>query len=138
MDADHNQTPLNPQVGKVVTRVEKFQARSGQVFEIRWTDISTIENGIHKKESYFAVFPPLMDNRTPDSVADVRECCVCLGLYHRESVIKCPVCGGDFCQICMGKIVENEIEIMACAACAKKNNRGLLGRIFNRLWTLED
>ena len=35
-----------------------------------------------RKEKLFEVIPPLSDNRIPDSVADIRECCICLGLFH--------------------------------------------------------
>ena len=138
MSSNNSANAFNTQIGKVVSRVEKFSSQSGQLFEIRWIEMNVLENGLQKKDFWFEVFPPLADNRTPDSIADVRECCVCLSLYHRESVFVCPVCGGDFCHICRGMIVENEMEIAACAACTEKANRGLFGRIIRRLWTLKD
>lgn len=130
--------PLSPQAGKITTQVERYLTGSGQLFEIRRVEIMVLEKGFLKKESYFEVFPPLQDNRVPASVADIRECCVCLGLYHKESVFNCPVCGRDLCRICKEKITTDAGEILVCAACAEEHNCGLVGRIIKKFWTLKD
>ena len=135
----NNQSQFNQQPGKVVTNIERFQTQSGQAVEIRRIEVTVLENNILRKEQTFEVCPPLNDNRIPDSVADIRECCVCLGLYHRDSVMTCPACGGFYDYRCRGNIrVEDNETVSACALCAKEANTGLLKKLSRRLWRMRD
>ena len=136
MTINNEVNPLQPRVGLESIRVEKFRTRSGQSVEIRWLKGLVSENGVPIEESCFEVFPPLTDNRIPDSVADIRECCICLGLFHKENIQRCPVCGRDFDSACRGTIATDEGEIIVCAACDEEHNRSLLGKLIRKLWTL--
>lgn len=134
----NNQPPFSPQPGKIVTDVERLRTQSGQVFEIRRVELTILENNVLRKENLSEVDPPLADNRIPESIADIRECCICLGLFHKDSVLSCPVCGGYFCHRCRACIKTDGQEIPACAECAKEANAGLICKILKKFWTLGD
>ncbi len=135
MAAD-SQNPFGQKPGKIETRVERFQTLSGQVVEIRWTQQYVLENNVLRKVMVFEIDPPLADARTPKSVEDIRECCVCCGTYHKDNVLRCPICGMDFCSRCKGSIKRDGTEIEACATCAKWENAGFIGKMWMRLWAL--
>jgi hypothetical protein len=135
----NNQIPFSQQPGKAVTDAQKYQTQSGQIVEIRWTESTILEGNMLRKEKSFEVFPPLNDNRIPDSVADIRECRICLGLFHKESVLVCPVCGGCFCLKCRDEIKsEDDQPIAACKLCAQQANTSVLGRLWRKFWHVED
>jgi hypothetical protein len=134
----NNQPPGSPQPGKIVTDVERYQTQSGQVVEIRRIELSILENNTLRKENRFEVEPPLADNRIPESVADIRECCICLGLFHKDNVLSCPVCGRCFCHQCRDRITADGNEVPVCAECAKEANAGFICRILKKFWTLGD
>jgi len=131
------QNPLGQPPGKIVTRVEKFQTLSGQLVLIRWMEVSVMDSGVLRKEETFEVLPPLADGRIPDRIADIRECCIRLGLYHHENVSSCPVCGRHFCRICAGLIKVKESETLACKVCADEASAGFLRRVFKYFWNLK-
>ena len=137
MPIDNNQNPFIPQVGKVVNKVERFQTESGQLVEIRWVETSMQKDGVLKKDAYFEGVPPLRDNRIPDSVSDIREC-ICGGLYHKDNVLRCSVCGKYFGLCCREAIKTDQGEVSVCLLCAKEYNRSLLSKIWKKFWTLED
>jgi len=134
----NNQNPLNQQPGKVVTDVEKYQTISGQVVKIRRVELSILDGNMLRKEKCFEVDPPLTDNRIPDSVADIRECRICFGLFHKDNVLNCPACGGYFCHRCRDYININDSEVPACAECTKEANTGVIRKIIKKFWTLGD
>ena len=134
----NNQPPGSPQPGKIATDVERYQSQSGQVVEIRRIELTILENNMLRKENCFEVDPPLADNRVPESIADIRECCVCLGLFHKDSVLICPVCGRCFCHQCGDRITDGGNELTVCAECAREANTGLVRKIFKKFWTLEE
>jgi hypothetical protein len=131
-----NQNPIGPPVGKIETRVERFQTGSGQVIEIRWFEKCVMINNILTKESFFEVFPPLRDNRIPESVADIREC-ICGGLYHKDNILTCPICGRYFCHLCKAEIQKEDSKLTICSECAKAAKQGILTRLIRKIWTLE-
>lgn len=137
----NSQNPLNQPPKKVVTKVEKFQTEFGQLVELRFIELTVLENNVLRKEELFEVDPPLSDNRVPSSIQDIRQCCICLGLYHKDNIRTCPVCGRYFCisPDCRDMIkTENGDEILACAACADEANSGLVRKLWRKLWTLGD
>jgi len=122
--------------GKVETEVERFHTLSGQVVEIIWSQRCVLENNVLRKERVFEVNPPLADGRTPKSAEDIRECCICFTIYHKDSVLRCSICGRYFCSLCKGSIKRDDAEIEVCATCAKWENAGFMGRMWMRLWAL--
>jgi hypothetical protein len=134
----NNQPPGSPQPGKIVTDVERYKTQSGQVVERRRIEMTILENNVLRKENCFEVDPPLADNRVPESIADIRECCVCLDLFHKDNVLSCPICGGYFCCRCRACIKMDGNEIPSCAECAKEANAGFICKILKKFWTLGD
>lgn len=133
----NNQNAFNHHPGKIVTGVERFQAQSGQVVEIRRIEMTVLENNMIRKENVFEVEPPLADNRIPDSVADIRECHVCLGLFHEDNVDTCLSCGGYYNRSCRGEAKDKDgTLVVVCAKCAKKANTSLAGRLWNKFWNI--
>jgi hypothetical protein len=125
--------------GKVSQRIERIQLPSGQIVEIRRTERFVLERGIWQKEIVFEVVPPLLDCRTPESVAEIRECHVCIGAYHQDSVSQCIVCGHDYCGFreCSGllKLPSGE-KIVVCKPCADEGNMGAVKRLSRKFWQL--
>ena len=112
---------------------------SGQIVEIRTVEVTSIENGLLRKEKVREVDPGMADGTTPDRIGDVRECYVCLGLFYKDHVRNCMACGRDYCRLreCWGGIkVRGDGSIIVCAPCAQANNMGLLARISRRFWRL--
>lgn len=135
----NNQDPPSQQPGKIVTGVDKYQSQSGQVVELRRIELTVLENNLLRKENCSEVEPPLADSRIPESVADIRECRVCLKLFHKDNVSTCPVCGGDYDLDCREEIkAEDGIPISTCALCAKEANTGLARRMCKRFWQIGD
>ena len=128
-------TPFNPQPGKMTTKVECFHTQSGQRVEIRWVTKMIYENNIWKDLSFFEVWPPLADNRIPQSVDDIRECVICLKLYHRDNVLLCPICGRTFGHCCKDviKTKNTNEEILVCLECGQEENRGLVSRLLSKV-----
>lgn len=135
--ADDSRHRFAAQSGTVLTRVEKWQSVSGQLFEIRYSEMSIMENGILKKESFFEVFPPLLDNRIPDSIGDVREC-ICGGLYHKENVSKCSYCGRDFALCCRKEIETEKGTERICISCADERSLSFMDKLFKKFWTMKE
>ena len=132
-----NANVFGPAPGKVFIDVERYQTQSGQVVEIRRIEMNILENNMLRKERTFEVYPPLADSRIPETVADIRECRVCLSLYHKDNVMMCPVCGGYYCHLCRAETKDPDGQIIAlCAICANEVNTGLLKRITRKLWAL--
>jgi hypothetical protein len=120
--------------------IQRLQTRSGQIVELRTIEIAALKNGTFRKERLTEIVPPLADNRIPDKITDVRECGVCLRLFHKDNVSRCPVCGGEYCtsKDCRGEIkVSKEETAITCAPCAQKANTTLFQRIAQKLWKLE-
>jgi hypothetical protein len=135
-----NPNPFLQPPGKISKDTQRLQTQSGQLVELRTVEMTVLENGTCRKERVFEVVPPLADNRIPDKIADVRECCVCLRLFHKDNVSRCPICGGDYCagKDCRGEVkVSKEEKAIVCAPCAQKANTTLFERIAQKLWKLE-
>ena len=140
MLTNHQNSPV-PAPRKVFTRVEKWQSESGQSVELRFIESAVFENNTVRKEELFEVCPPLSDNRVPTSIQEIRECCICLRLYHQDNVRRCPCCGRSFCYSpdCKGLVkTDNEGETLVCVACAKEMNSGLVMKLWRKLWTMGD
>jgi hypothetical protein len=137
----HNQNLGGQVLSKVVTKVDKFQSRSGQIVELRHMRYLILENNVLRKEEVSEISPPLADSRKPDSACEIRECCICLGLYHEDNTRTCPVCGQDFCCLppCKGTFKTGEsLETTVCAVCAVEVKKGPVRRLWRRLWQLGD
>ncbi len=125
-----NSNPFLQMPGKIVVDVQRKQMPSGQIVEFRTVEVTVFENGRWRRERVQE-----LDPGTADGTCDidfVRECRVCLRLWHAIRVRRCPVCGldFDFSQGCCGQIkVSRDERIVVCAACAQANNMGLLERI---------
>ena len=74
------------QPGKIAVEKEFFQTLSGQWVELTWYQRAVFENNTLRKEALYYLDPPLQDGRVPDSIHDIRECCVCDGLFHKDTV----------------------------------------------------
>jgi len=112
---------------------------SGQIVEIRTVEVTLIENGVLRKEKVREVDPGMADGTTPDRIGDIRECHVCLGLFHKDNVRSCRACGRDYCGLreCWGEVRGPEDEsIVLCAPCAQANNTGVWERISRKFWRL--
>ena len=135
----NHQNPFSQQPGKIVTDVDKYQSQSGQICELRRIELTVLENSRVRKEYCSEVEPPLADSRIPESVADIRECRVCLRLFHKDNVSTCPVCGSDYDLDCREEIkAEDGILISVCGLCANEANTGLAKRMWKKLWDLGD
>ena len=134
----NNPNPPNQQLGKIVIDAEEYQSLSGQVFEVRRTEVTGLENNVLRKEIRSEVDPPLADRRVPDSVREIRDCHICLRSFHMENVYRCPKCKSDFCKDCEGSIDTKGNELIVCAKCAEEANTGLIRKIFKRFWKLGD
>jgi hypothetical protein len=131
----------NQQSGKISESVEIFRTLSGQVVELKRYEIAIMDNRILRKKNCCEVVPPLSDGRIPETIADIRECSNCFGLYHFENVLTCPVCGRYYCHICKGKIATlegNEVNnVVVCKMC-EENNTSSFTKYFKKLWTMGD
>jgi len=137
----NNNNPGNQQPEITSTTVEKFHTQSGQLVELRLVESKVLKNSRLRKEQYFEVVPPLADNRVPDSVGDIRECCICLQLYHKDNVNSCPGCGRCFClnPDCRDLITTDEgKQVLVCAVCADEANSGLIKKLWRKIWILGD
>ena len=131
--------PFGQQPGKIAIQKEFFQTLSGQLVELTWYQRAVFENNILKKEAFYYLDPPLVDGRVPDSVHDIRECCICNGLFHKDSVFQCPDCARYHCGMCRDKrkTEEDDSTIMVCQQCADEANTGVLRKLFKKIWTFE-
>ncbi len=134
-----NPNPFLPIPGKIILDIQRKRMPSGQIVEIRTVEVTLIENGVLRKEKVREIDPGMADGTTPDRIGDIRECHVCLGLFHRDNVRSCMACGRDYCRLreCWGEVREPEDEqIVVCAPCAKENNTGVWERISRKFWRL--
>jgi hypothetical protein len=126
---------------KIVTESERLRTESGQVVELRHVETIVYENGVIKKDTYMELVPPLSDNRMPESVSDITECCVCLQLYHRDSCEVCPGCKRTYCRRpgCRGKAEDEQgIEVDCCSLCAEAANKHIIIKFWDKLWNIGD
>lgn len=123
---------------KIASRVERWQSQSGQTVELRCHEILFIGGNVVRKEELREVYPPLKDGRIPSSIQEIRECVICLGAYHEDSVQKCPICGRDCCNLadCKKQITKEQIPMEVCADCATEINGPSLSDLWEDFWTL--
>lgn len=131
-----NNNPCDQSFGKIAVDIEKYISPTGQVVEIRRSEENTMQNNLVKKHRCFEVSPPLADGRIPESATDIRECHCCLGLFHMENVLRCPMCGNYYCLACRKKIKVKEKEISVCILCAEEHNRNILHKVCKKFWNL--
>ena len=105
----NNQNPIDPQIGKLTTRTERYETQSGEMIEIKWTEKIEFKDGFLNKEEIFEA-DKLADDRIPRSIEEICRCHICLGLFKEEKVYQCEDCGDDVCKKCSVKIEKNEIE----------------------------
>ncbi len=125
--------------GKVVMDIKRGRMPSGQVVEIRCVEVTLMENGLWRKEKVQEIQPGLADGSTPQRIADIRECCICLGLFCKDHIRSCPRCGRDYCLLwgCSGQVeLPDEGPVIMCAFCAKEANTSFLKRFFQRFWSI--
>ena len=122
---------------KIVKKRERLQTVSGQTVELRYIQTQLFENNKILYDECIEVDPPLADSRVPESIGDIRECSVCLQLYHKDNCYICPCCGGYYCRLpqCRG-IVKDEIEV--CSICAAEINKSTIAKLWDKFWNLED
>jgi len=133
-----NPNPFLQTPGKIVLDIQRKRMPSGQIVEIRTVEVTLIENGVLRKEKVREHDPGMADGTSPD-IEDIRECHICLGLFHEDNVRRCMACGRDYCWLreCWGGIkVRGDGSIIVCAPCAQANNMGLLARISRKFWRL--
>ena len=124
--------------GKVTQDIKRKRMPSGQIVEARKVEVTTLENGRWHKETVSEIDPGMADGTSP-KIEDIRECHVCLGLFHKDNISRCLACGRDYCRRreCWGQIkVQGADDIIICALCANENNRGLLERVSQKFWQL--
>lgn len=134
-----NPNPFLQTPGKIVLDIQKARMPSGQIVEIRTVEVTVLEYGPWRKERVFEVEPGMADGTTPKKVESIRECRVCLGLFHQDNVRRCLACGRDYCRFreCSGQVnVVGDGQITVCAPCAQENNMGSLARVSRRFWHL--
>jgi hypothetical protein len=134
-----NPNPFFQTPGKIVLDIQRKRMPSGQIVEIRIVELTIMENTLLRREKVREVDPSMADNTTPDAPGDIFECHVCLGLFSKDNVFRCPVCGRDYCCLgeCQGEVkVSKDEQIVVCAPCAKEANTGLLKRISKKFWRL--
>lgn len=137
---NQNNIPIQ-QSGKIEESVEIFRTLSGQAVELKHYEMAIMDNGILRKRYCREVVPPLSDGRIPETIADIRECSSCFGLYHFENVLTCPECGRYYCHTCKGKIETlegDEVEdIDVCKMCEDEKNNSF-SKLFKKLWEMGD
>jgi hypothetical protein len=124
--------------GKVVLDIQRKRMPSGQIVEARKTEVTILENGRWHKETVWEIDPGMADGTSPE-LRDVRECHLCISLFHKDNVRQCVACGRDYCgrPECRGEVRMSEDEIIIlCAPCARANNTGLLSRLSRKFWRL--
>jgi hypothetical protein len=124
--------------GKVVLDIQRKRMPSGQIVEIRTVEETVLENGRWRREKVREYDPDMADGTRPD-IGLIRECHVCLHLWHAVNVTRCIACGRDYCRFreCRGEVRMSEDEIIIlCAPCARANNTGLLSRLSRKFWRL--
>jgi hypothetical protein len=134
-----NPNPFLQMPGKIVLDVQRKRMPSGQIVERRKVERTFLENGHWRKEKVFETEPGMSDGTSPE-IEDIRECHVCLGLFHKDNVRRCIPCGREYCVLgaCWEevKVPGADGSIIVCAPCAKENNMSLLARISRRFWRL--
>jgi hypothetical protein len=133
-----NPNPFLQPPGKLIEDIQRKQMPSGQVVERQQVEVTSFENNMLHKKKLFETIPRLADGTSPE-LADIRECHVCLGLYHKDNVSHCPSCGRDYCgsQECRGEIeVSKEERTPVCRPCADEINMSALKRTARRFWEI--
>jgi hypothetical protein len=134
-----NPNPFLQMPGKIVLDVQRKRMPSGQIVETRTVERTILENGYWRKERVKEHDPGMSDATSP-KIEDIRECHVCLGLFHKENVRHCIACGRDYCdkRECWDRVETPGIDssIIACSPCAKENNMSILARISRRFWRM--
>jgi hypothetical protein len=132
-----NPNPFLQTPGKIVVDVQRKQMPSGQVVEFRIVEVTLWENGRYRRERVRELDPSTADGTRDIDL--VRECHVCLRLWHATNVRRCAACGHEFCKFreCWGEVkVRGDESVILCAPCAQANNMGLLARISRTFWRL--
>ena len=135
---NNQQNAVTSPLTMIEIKSEKFRTISGHETEIRWIKVMVLDKRQRRTEEYFEIDPPLTDGgRVPESVKDIRQCCVCLNLFHKESVQKCFSCGGDFCRGCRGETITEGIQVIqTCETCYVADHTGFIKKTLKRFWTL--
>ena len=89
-----NPNPFLQTPGKIVLDIQRKRMPSGQIVEIRTVEVTLMENGVLRKEKVREHDPGMADGTSPD-IEDIRECHICLGLFHEDNVRRCMACGRD-------------------------------------------
>lgn len=124
----------------VFEKIERFTTNSGRVIEVKFTK-TTIFDGYNKKKQEVLEWPEgFTDSRKIDDLSEARNCCVCDGLYHKESSNNqpCRFCGKYYCENCSDKVIDKDTkeEISACKHCAEERNAGIVKKAWQKIWKL--
>jgi hypothetical protein len=132
----NQQPPFGLQnLGRVVTKREPYCAPiSGKRVEIQHVMVTTCDNGLFRTDE-LKEGVVLDDGRLCTSVADIRECSLCLSLVHADNSHVCPACGRTFCLSCVQTIETEGQKVRICLSCAKEAKTPTVVRILkNVIW----
>lgn len=135
-----NPNPYNQPITEVFEKIERLPIKSGRMVEIKFLKATTFDGNNLKKLELLEWPEGFVDSRRIDDLADVRVCCVCEQLYHKESNIRlCPICGEHYCEKCKDTVTDKntETEILACKLCADEANAGMVKKAWRKLWNLK-
>lgn len=147
------QQPNNPYPQKIVTDIQQKIMPSGSVVQLRHIEVVTMINNNLSKERIFEQEPPMADGTTAQDISAIQECAICLGLFHKDNVRLCQVCGQYCCPRCRMITVIPELdiaqeamaigykrvsrsEIFHCIMCLEKMQMTLFQKIYRRFWNL--